>query len=153
MKAKMKLSYACYLAGKIVCDSVLKYELCGSIRRRCELVGDIDVLILRSEVYAWKYRMECKDIPIVRGGDCDFDCMYENCVINFRSVPKESWGAGVLFLTGGADFNLMCRSAAKEKGMKLNRYGLTDNTDIVVANEKQILIILDLEEYIDPVMR
>ena len=126
--------------------------ICGSLRRGDKEVGDIDILILDKDLKDWKNSLKNKG-KIYADGKSGFDILYRDVQVNFRAVPVDSWGSGLLYLTGSGSFNLKCRSIAKWKGYKLNRYGLWKGCEKVSSDEKEILRILDLEEFIDPRMR
>jgi DNA polymerase (family 10) len=44
--------------------------------------------------------------------------------VDLRVVPKESYGAALLYFTGSKDHNVVLRSLALKKGYTLNEYGL-----------------------------
>ena len=66
--------------------------------------------------------------------------------VDLRIVPRDAYGAGLLFFTGSADFNIRCRARAKECGWHLTRYGLQDENGKIIARsmEKDILDALGI---------
>jgi len=44
--------------------------------------------------------------------------------IDLRVIPKESWGAALLYFTGSKEHNVALRERALSRGMTLNEYGL-----------------------------
>ena len=101
--------------------------ICGSIRRRKETVGDIDILVTTSkpkavvdyfvsmpEVQAIYVRGEGKvSVRLKAGLDADL-----------KVVPDESFGAAVQYFTGDKQHNVHVRTIAIKKGYKLNEFGL-----------------------------
>lgn len=73
-----------------------------------------------------------------------------NTLINFCPVEDDYWGSTVLYLTGNTLFTLLIRNHAKQKGLKLNQYGLWDHSERIAGlTERQIFYMLDLE-YVKP---
>ena len=99
----------------------------GSVRRRKETIGDIDILAVSdqpgkvmdffctmSEVEKVYAKGETKSsVRLDLGLDADL-----------RVVPKESFGAALQYFTGNKDHNIELRKIAVEKNLKLNEYGL-----------------------------
>lgn len=120
------LPIALYLQS--LCEQAGYYvQVCGSIRRQCAEVGDLD-FICRED----KGNTLCGSIrplrkvldDVEKGGDKTIIGYFGKFKVNFFYIPEESWGAGLLFATGDGAFNRLCRANAKAQGRKLNRYGL-----------------------------
>jgi DNA polymerase (family 10) len=87
---------------------------------------------------------------ILRKGEQEIDFNYNGIDINIRAVPKEEFGAGILYFTGPRSFEIFLRQEAKKKGYKLNRHGLFDSEGKhIVKTEKDIFKKLDIP-YIEP---
>jgi len=132
-------------------------EYCGSYRRKCPTVSDLDILYtlkdenrtldmlyddLNFEGYTCRWR-----------GDKKATFMFENVFqIDFKLVPKESWWFAVLHYTGSKNSNIELRRVAKSKGLTLNEYGLYDDENKCIINptcEKDIYDALGME-YVEP---
>lgn len=114
----------------------LEYHICGSIRRGEEQVRDIDILVIDPSMHGTLSNSK-----------------YRGMLLNIYYVRKDCEGAGLLFLTGSADFNIRLRRRAKGMGMKLNRYGLWRGDKLVASKtEKEIFTALDME-FIAPAER
>ena len=99
----------------------------GSLRRRKETIGDVDILAVSSDpekvmdffvnlpgvVKIWS---KGKTKSSVRVKD-DFD-------IDLRVVPRESYGSALQYFTGSKEHNIALRKIAISKGLKLNEYGI-----------------------------
>lgn len=125
-----------YIIEKELTDAVV----CGSIRRQCVRVHDIDILVIDETKHGEIEKDEIADVPI-----------------QIYYTKRENHGAALLFLTGDKDFNIRMRGIAQTKGLKLNRYGLWDlpkgpyegETLLASKTEEEILSLL-IPEFIAP---
>ena len=104
-----------------------KVSLAGSLRRKQETIGDIDILAITNNpkkvmdyftalpevLRIWGKGETKSSVRLSQGIDCDL-----------RVVPKESYGAALMYFTGSKDYNIRIRKVAISKGLKLNEYGL-----------------------------
>lgn len=107
-------------------------ELAGSIRRRRETIGDIDLLV-QSKDSAAALR-EITHLPAVRHvlavGDTKATLVLENGIqVDVRAVPEESFGAALQYFTGSKQHNVHLRTIARQLGLKINEYGLFRGTE------------------------
>ncbi len=101
-------------------------ELCGSARRYKDTVGDLDYLVASdtpSRVVQAFLALEGVDRVLAQGEE-RATVLFEGIQVDLRVVPKESYGAGVLCLTGSKDHSVRLRALAQEKGLRLSEYGL-----------------------------
>ncbi|MEZ6111573.1 MAG: PHP domain-containing protein, partial [Pirellulaceae bacterium] len=68
---------------------------------------------------------------------------------DLRVVPAESFGAALQYFTGSKDHNVVLRGLAKQRGLKINEYGVFRVTDsgeepIAGATEADVYATLDL---------
>lgn len=102
-------------------DFCQQFLICGSIRRKVEDVGDVDVLVIPSDdTKPWMTSIgwdvtEAKAFGTIN--DISID-------VYFTSF--ETWGPMVAFLTGSQSENIRLRASAKSRGWKLSQYGLFD---------------------------
>ncbi len=116
---------------------VSNIEIAGSIRRRKETVGDIDILVTsdKPELLMDKF-VQLKDIErILSHGSTRSSAILKNTHIqvDVRVVEKGSFGAALAYFTGSKAHNIKLREIAIKKGYKLNEYGVFD-----VKNDKKI---------------
>lgn len=104
-------------------------RIVGSIRRRKDTVGDIDIIaatddpddVMRSFV-----TME-KVTDVLAEGTTKSSVIYDgNLQVDLRIVPDESFGSLMQHFTGSKEHNVRLRQLALSKGMKLSEYGLTN---------------------------
>ncbi len=142
------LPYARELVGKIKnIAGVERAEESGSLRRRKETIGDVDILVVAENpkkvfdyvekdpgvVKVWGKGETKLSVHLDRGFDIDV-----------RIVPKESYGAALQYFTGSKAHNVKLRQIAIDKGYKLNEYGLFEEG----KNEEKNLASGKEEEYI-----
>ncbi|MGD2072928.1 MAG: DNA polymerase/3'-5' exonuclease PolX, partial [Candidatus Thorarchaeota archaeon] len=137
-------------------SKVKQIALAGSLRRRRETVGDIDILVVASDeadISATFVNFEDVAEIIVQGPTKSSVRLENNMQVDLRVLPPESFGAGLQYFTGSKDHNVKLRSIALKKKMRLNEYGLfKGETKIAGDDEKSIYTTLDLD-YIPPELR
>ena len=131
-------------------------EVCGSIRRRKEIVRDMDILIAsdnHEKVTSFFVSMPEVDEVLVTGETKTSVRMRSGIVADLRVVSREEFSYALMYFTGSKEHNVRLRGIAKRKGWKLNEYGLFDGNSLVKCiNEKEIYRALDLP-YIPPELR
>ncbi|MEV5574249.1 DNA polymerase/3'-5' exonuclease PolX [Spirillospora sp. NPDC052269] len=101
----------------------------GSLRRRRETIGDVDVLVASDDPHPI---MEAfKALPfvteIIGSGDKKTSVRTSRGLqVDLRVVPPESWGAALQYFTGSQAHNIRTREMAVRAGLKLSEYGLFD---------------------------
>jgi len=106
---------------------VQRADVAGSIRRRRETIGDMDVLIIsRDSAQALQQAVR---IPIVKQvlaiGDTRATVIIEGGIqVDIRAVPEESYGAALQYFTGSKQHNVHLRLLGREGGLKINEYGV-----------------------------
>ena len=140
---------------------VQKVTIAGSIRRKCETVGDIDMVIVaelpnRKRITNELTRLSIIEKILIKGKTkVSFIIKERNIQVDCRIVSKDEYGAALLYFTGSKEHNIALRSIAKERGYKINEYGLYNiktNEKIAGENEAEIYRILNLP-YIEPEKR
>ena len=137
----------------------------GSVRRRKETIGDIDILAISSKPEKVMERFVA--LPFVAHvygrGQTKTNVRLKNGLdADLRVVPEKSFGAALNYFTGSKDHNIALREIAITKGWKLNEYGLFKilgsrtslrKSDFLVGRtEEEIYRALGLR-YIEPEMR
>lgn len=135
---------------------VEKAIVCGSVRRRKETIGDIDILAISKKPE--KVMERFISLPFVAHvygkGPTKTNVKLKNGLdADLRVVPKESFGAAVNYFTGSKDHNIALREIAIKKGLKLNEYGLYKGKKMIAGKtEEELYKALGLR-YIEPEMR
>lgn len=138
--------------------SVHSAEIAGSYRRGAPTVGDLDILVtgdLDNVKFEKAVRKVFPDIAILGSGETkiSFVIFPNNLQIDIRFLPKESYGAALLYFTGSKDFNVMMRKKAIELGYLLNEYALfKDGEYHKGVTEKEVFKALGMK-YVEPTKR
>jgi len=111
----------------------VKCKICGSFRRKKEVIGDLDITVLckdEDQARACIARFCKGSKKVVRAGNIKATVLMTNPSIGdyaadlFTTINPESWGALVEFATGSKRHNIQMRARAKRKGFTLNEKGL-----------------------------
>lgn len=135
---RMLLWYALELAKYIVEElkqlkEIKKIEIAGSIRRRKVTIGDIDILVVADDNDRHKIMDFFISLPEVKEvlvkGDKKTSVIIKTKSgrerqVDLRIFREDEWGAALQYFTGSKEHNVHVREIAKEKGLKLNEYGV-----------------------------
>lgn len=133
-------------------------EIAGSYRRGAPTVGDLDILVtgdLNNEKTLKAMEKEFGELSILADGETkiSFVIFPNNLQVDIRFLPKESYGAALLYFTGSVSFNVMMRKKAIDKGYLLNEYALFKDGEYVVGKtEEEVFDKLGME-YVEPKKR
>lgn len=120
---------------------VKKIEVAGSLRRKKETIGDIDILVSTKRpqiVIAEFTKLKKVKKVLAKGPTKGAIIMKSGIQVDLRVLAPESWGAGLFYFTGGKSYNIQVRKIAIKKGYKLNEYGLFDRkTGKMVAGKTE----------------
>jgi len=146
----------------------VKYYICGSYRRGADLVGDLDFLIINSDldlVSTILHNIEnddsiCINIKFLAEGTqkvkVEYSAEGEGIIeIDFRAIIPCQLGSMLLHFTGPREFNIKMRRKALSQGWSLNEYGLhklDGSEDFTSSDEADIFIKLGMN-YVEPEKR
>ena len=131
------------LVGKIRgVPGVLRCEFAGSLRRRRETVGDLDVLVAADAKDAPGIMNAFASMPevaeVLANGDTKTTVVLKNGIqSDLRVVPRASIGAAMQYFTGSKDHNVAMRTLAVKKKLKVSEYGVFDKDDKSLAGETE----------------
>jgi DNA polymerase (family 10) len=123
---------------------VQQAAIAGSLRREKETIGDIDILLLAPR-RSWKRIINSiTRLPqvnrVLAAGETKVSLLYGAVPVqvDIRIVAPGEWGAALLYLTGSKEHNIQLRTMAREKGWKLNEYGVfEERTGKRIAGETE----------------
>jgi len=112
----------------------------GSVRRRKETIGDVDLLVISKNpqkvmdffvslpgvIKIWGKGFTKASVRMQGGFDMDL-----------RVVPKRSYGAALQYFTGSKEHNIVTRKIAIEKGLKLSEYGLFKGSRMIAGENEE----------------
>lgn len=161
-----------YLIKQInIIDPKLKIQVVGSYRRGAKDSGDIDVIITHED-NPDNYDHVIKDVvaklredkylhdDLALGahkylGVCKLKRHKHYRRIDILYATKDVWPFSVMYFTGSADFNIIVRKVALEKGLSMSEYGFKKDNELVnfsLYTEEDIFKYLGLE-YVSPEKR
>jgi DNA polymerase (family 10) len=124
------VSYAESICAKLrKVPGVRRAEAAGSVRRRRETVGDLDVLVAaREPAAAMRAFCEMAEVAAVvaRGPTKATVRLRVGLQVDLRVLPPESFGAALHYFTGSKEHNIALRTRAVHRGIKLSEYGVFD---------------------------
>ena len=137
------------IAGHVgMVPGVERVEIAGSFRRRKETVGDLDLLVCggRAEAVMKAFVSHGDVVEVLGHGETRSSVRMRNGLqVDLRHVPRESFGAALLYFTGSKEHNIELRKIAIDKGLSLNEYGLTRGERTVAGRtEEEVYAALDL---------
>ncbi len=107
--------------------AVERIEPAGSIRRRKETIGDIDLLVASRDaqaVFDRMVRLPVVQEVILRGPTKCTILTRSQFQVDVRVIAPEEWGSALLYFTGSKAHNIRLRSLALAKGYTLSEYGI-----------------------------
>jgi DNA polymerase (family 10) len=125
-------------------------EVAGSYRRGKETVGDLDVLVDSDNHAAVMdhFGQFAEIADVIARGDTKMSVRLAGGLqLDLRVVPSESFGAALQYFTGSKEHNVTLRGLAKQRGLKINEYGVyrvKDGQQIAGATEEEVYRAMDL---------
>jgi DNA polymerase (family 10) len=103
-------------------------EIAGSLRRRKETIGDVDILV----------RCEGDGTPVVQhfvgfdgaarvegaGETKGSIVLHSGLQVDLRVIPARSFGAALQYFSGSKDHNVALRTRAVREGLRVNEWGV-----------------------------
>ncbi|MEO3784402.1 DNA polymerase/3'-5' exonuclease PolX [Actinocorallia sp. B10E7] len=151
------LGVADRLAEKVIesLPGAERVAVAGSARRMCETVGDLDLLAVGPAELMSVFTSQPYVAEVLAVGDARTSVRTgQGLQVDLRLVAAESWGAALLYFTGGADHNVRLRELAAKRGWKLSEYGLFDGDGATLAarTEKDVYAALGMQ-WVPPPLR
>lgn len=135
---------------------IARIAVAGSLRRRRETVGDLDIVVTAKDGAAAGDQLVSYDRVaevLARGDTRTTVVLRSGLQVDLRAVGEDSYGAAVVYFTGSKPHNVALRGIAAGRGLKLNEYGLfSGNRRIAGATEEEVYDALGLA-FVPPEMR
>ncbi len=135
-------------------------ELAGSLRRRKETVGDIDLLISAKRENWSKIHQHFVSYGGVRevllhGETKSSLVLEEGRQVDLRTVEPHQWGSALQYFTGSKEHNVRIRDIAKAKGLKISEYGVfrADTEEWIGGSTEEEVYNLIGMQWIPPELR
>ena len=140
-------------------EGISKAELAGSLRRKKETIGDIDIIAAAKRKDTKKLISKLLKTlvsgTVLAKGETKISFLQNHTQVDIRLVEERAYGAALLYFTGSKEHNVKLRTWAKGKGWKLNEYGVFDaKTDkwLAGSTEEEIYEWFDMQ-FIPPELR
>jgi len=150
-KLSVGLSYAQglvdYLEGV---KGVKRLEPSGSLRRRCETIGDVDILAIcdrNSPIMGQFTSYDDVEEVIAKGETKSSVRLGCGLQVDVRVLERGSFGSGLQYFTGSKAHNIALRSRANDRGLKLSEYGvfeISTGKKVAGREEKEVYRALEL---------
>src|SRR5271156_2208940 len=150
---------------KRIGDSVESVTAAGSLRRRRDTIGDLDLLVTMRPGQDRQKNIDAVAEHIVKyprivqtlaHGENKVSVILESGLqVDVRLLDKNSFGAALLYFTGSKEHNVALRGRANDLGWTLNEYALTTikgGRALAGKTEEEIYAKLNLP-YIEPELR
>lgn len=138
--------------------TVLQAEIAGSLRRRKEIIADIDIVVSteHADAVMESFRTYPGATEVIGSGPTKTSIrLFDRVQADLRCVTPAQFPFALLHFTGSKEHNTRLRGRAKELGLKLNEYGLFPEgieTSLAAASEPAVYTHLGLA-FIEPEMR
>ena len=140
---------------------VRRAELAGSLRRMKETVGDIDIVIVAAPSDRKSVVRSFTRLPevarVISAGETKASVLLRDPSVqtDVRVVSEWEFGSAMLYFTGSKEHNIHLRRMARDRGWKINEYGLFElATGVRLAGESEDGMYRKLGlGYIEPEMR
>jgi DNA polymerase (family 10) len=142
---------------------VIRCSTAGSLRRWKEVIGDIDLLASSkrpAEVIEF-FTRQPGILKVLARGDTKASVILEGGIqSDLRVVSDKEYPFALMYFTGNKEHNIVMRSRAIARGLRLNEYGLFKSKEetrdpkllVPCRDEAEIFSKLDLP-YIEPELR
>jgi len=129
---------------------------CGSLRRGKETVGDIDILVTSTKpekVMDRFVRLSAVKDVLAKGETRSSVILKNGMQADLRVLADKSFGSAAHYFTGSKEHNIVIRTLAQKKGMKVSEYGVfKGNKQLAGKTEEELFNKLGLQ-YIPPELR
>jgi DNA polymerase (family 10) len=130
---------------------VKKCEYAGSLRRRKEIIGDIDILLSATDKSRKDIFKEFTTNPevdsVIAIGPTKATALLKNGIhCDLRIVQESEYPFALNYFTGSKEHNVEMRSLARKQGWTLNEYGFTRIEDIKPSKKISPIPMCDTEE-------
>ena len=147
-------------------SGLLRIQTAGSVRRRVETIGDVDILVgagkgKKAEEAGGRIIEAFTTADFVQQvlaagptkGSAIIHTETTPVHVDVRVVPDESFGAALQYFTGSKSHNVRLREIAVKAKLKLNEYGLFKGEKMIAGpREQDIYKKLGLD-YAEPLLR
>lgn len=107
---------------------VERFEIAGSLRRRKETIGDVDLLAAHDGdgTPVVEHFVDYSGAVRVLGSGSTKGSivLHSGLQVDLRVIPSASFGAAMLYFTGSKEHNVVLRTRAVKEGLRVNEWGV-----------------------------
>jgi len=139
------------VSAMLALEGVTDAAFAGSLRRRRETVGDVDVIVAATDSGAVMEaaRVLPRTERVLLSGETKTSVVTTGGLqVDVRVVAPDEYGAALQYFTGSAEHNVALRERAKSLGLKVNEYGvfrLEDGVRVASATEAEVYSALGMD--------
>ncbi len=146
------------LAQMLQIPGVEQAAIAGSIRRKKETIGDIDMVVVappaKRKSIVQQFISGSQVARVLVKGSTRVSVVLKKPMVqvDVRLVQAHEFGAALLYFTGPREYTIGLRTLARERGLKINEYGIFDvhnGRRLGGATEEEIFAALQLN-YVPP---
>ncbi len=129
---------------KILKPYVTRIAIAGSLARKHENVGDVDLVAVLKDDDIKEVLRKTARVSNTGGGEQNINFDYDGIGFNLWLTPEKSFEATWLHFAWGKGI-IRAKMVAKDKGYKLTRYGIFKNDKFITGRIKEIFKIIGME--------
>jgi DNA polymerase (family 10) len=137
---------------------VIRASLGGSVRRRAETIGDVDLIASAPEASAVfdAFTRSPEVAHVIGRGEskCSVRLHERDLQVDLRVLPDEDFATALHHFTGSKAHHVRLRGLAQERGMKISEWGVHDanGQKLHVPDEATLYRLLGMQ-YVPPELR
>lgn len=142
------------------CPEIKQIQYAGSLRRRQETIGDIDILTTvldpkKSHEKVMGHFVKYDEIlNVISQGDTKSSVLLKSGInVDLRVVEDKSFSAALQYFTGSKEHNVRLRDLAKREGLKISEYGVFKGEKMIGGKTEDEVYQLAGLPYIIPEIR
>ncbi len=146
------------LSAYLLARGAERVEAVGSLRRRRETIGDVDLIMVGGDAQAladaFVTHPQVREVLGHGAAKCSV-VLTSGLQVDLRPFAPEALGAAMQYFTGSKAHNVALRERAQKRGLKLNEYGVfrvADEVKLAGASEDEVYAALGLP-FIPPELR
>lgn len=142
---------------------VKKIEYAGSLRRRQETIGDIDILVCTSHkdnspknvktIMDHFVKIPYTEKILAHGPTKSALILESGIQVDLRVLDEKEYGAALHYFTGSKAHNIRIRDMAKKKGLKVSEYGVFKGKKMIGGEKEEDVFKAVGLPYIIPELR
>ncbi len=145
------------VAALLKAPGVHAADMAGSLRRRCETVGDIDLLVAADDTAAViHYFTHLPQVKETRsaGDNKATIALPGGLTVDLMALPPQNWGSLLQHFTGSKQHNVQLRTESVARGLHVSEWGITGSDGVLrtFTDEAEVYHALGMD-WIPPELR